>query len=356
MAPAPKARVPKGQIVTDTEIDTATTDQLIDISEEPNGDALQRTRLASVVSNRSNSPATRLGTSPRTTLMMRRNSNTPEGSVGAVPVRANVNEMREHLKHLGPSNLASRPKQTRYNTVKIKPGTGLLSTDGNLTRHDSIVEEPYRDDPAPRGGEGEGLLKSAGKDASDGVQAVQQGYGSFDARRSSISKSSSKSITSPLLEVDCRAEERPKSGGSKHESTPASPLRPSSRPTSRPTSRREDSNETHNSSDTLGSLPSKELSPPRLGSGIARSGSITENVIDTNGVRKVVLETTSSSDDVDLANKENALPGGMTDSTTSLPNGAQNEDGPSADGGQPKGEEVKKKAKRRRKRKNGGRS
>lgn len=33
--------------------------------------------------------------------------------------------------------------------------------------------------------------------------------------------------------------------------------------------------------------------------GPARSGSITENIVDTNGIRKVVLETTSSSDSED---------------------------------------------------------
>src|ERR1700753_3385446 len=31
-------------------------------------------------------------------------------------------DLRQHLRHLGPSNLASKPKQTRINTVKIKPG------------------------------------------------------------------------------------------------------------------------------------------------------------------------------------------------------------------------------------------
>jgi metal transporter CNNM len=46
------------------------------------------------------------------------------------------------------------------------------------------------------------------------------------------------------------------------------------------------------------SLPKKENkldSPTQVHRGPARSGSITENIIDVNGIRKVVLQTNSSS-------------------------------------------------------------
>ena len=49
---------------------------------------------------------------------------------------------------------------------------------------------------------------------------------------------------------------------------------------------------------TLRSLPKKENkleSPTQVRHGPARSGSITENIIDVNGIRKVVLQTNSSS-------------------------------------------------------------
>jgi len=47
---------------------------------------------------------------------------------------------------------------------------------------------------------------------------------------------------------------------------------------------------------TIGSLRSPSPRSPPKKRHTARSGSISENVIDVNGVRKIVLETTSSSD------------------------------------------------------------
>lgn len=45
----------------------------------------------------------------------------------------------EHPKHLGPSNLASKPHTTRYSsTIKIKPGKGL---DGDLLAETSGVRD-----------------------------------------------------------------------------------------------------------------------------------------------------------------------------------------------------------------------
>jgi len=245
-----------------------------------------------------------------------------------MPVRGTANDMREHLKHLGPSNLASRPKTTRYNTVKIKPG--------NIAHRNSISEEPYRDNPstAIQGGEGEGLLRSAGKEASDGVQAVQQHYGSFD--HSSLPRSPELSNKSVQANFDGPSE------------TPVS----TKDSTSRPSTGRVGSAE--NSSDTLGSLPSKEGSPGPLKRRVARSGSITENIIDSGGVRKVVLETNSSSDaDDGEATDEAAWPSSKANkSTTSL--GVANGHGTNSNSVEAQAEDVKKRRKRRRNRKGGG--
>ena len=330
MAPAPKARVQKGQFAVnaDTVVIPATEDHLIDLSDErpenenrfANGDSRTRSESPAIAA---------FGTSPKTTFL-RRSSSGADGNV--ISVRGNVNDMREHLKHLGPSNLASRPKTTRYNTVKIKPGIGSgrtdSRTDSNLHR-DSIVEQAYEDmptSPAPQGGEGEGLLKSAGREASDGVQALQQGYGTLER---SFSKSPDKS------------------------STTAERIAPrSSPPPPQPSTRRANST---NSSDTLGSLQSIDNSPTRRKRGTARSGSITENIVEADGVRKVVLETNSSSSDdrddrVPSRGKgnENTTPYSSTTRLTDRPPiYDEHTERPTT----PKGEELKKKRRRTRKKK-----
>ncbi|TVY68761.1 Protein MAM3, partial [Lachnellula suecica] len=279
MTPAPKAKFQreKGHVVEGSEqtAKLSAEDHLIDLSE---GQAANK-----VISNgdsRSNSPAT-FGTSPKTTFL-RRNSSGTDGR--HVPIRGNVNDMREHLKHLGPSNLASRPKTTRYNTVKIKTGgqAGRSESRSESTvQHEPIVEEPYRDDPAPFGGEGEGLLKSAGKEASDGVQALQQGYGSFEPNTSRPSSSQNPSKLA-------RSESAYQDGAMDGSSTAiGSPPRGAS-------SSRNDTANSEESSDTVASLTPRS---PKRKKASTRSGSITENIIEAGGVRKVVLETTSSSSD-----------------------------------------------------------
>jgi metal transporter CNNM len=268
LAPAPKARVQKGQVVTDPDAVAIPEDHLLDLDIEGELDGKSRDRINSVGSRTGNGPHI-LSTSRDTTFMLRRSSATPDGSVQTV--RGNAIDMREHLKHLGPSNLASRPKSTRYNTVKIKPGLTRNSESDGAILQPVISEEPYRDNLAPRGGEGEGLLKSAGKDASDGVQAVQQGYGTTNPR-----SSQSPGKENIPAKADTNGKSRDRDGSPKSKSQ-----------------RQSNSDD----SDTMGSLPSKNGSPAPRKRNPARSGSITENIIDAGGVRKVVLETNSSSED-----------------------------------------------------------
>jgi metal transporter CNNM len=268
LAPAPKARVQKGQVVTDPDAVAIPEDHLLDLDIEGELDGKSRDRINSVGSRTGNGPHI-LSTSRDTTFMLRRSSATPDGSVQTV--RGNAIDMREHLKHLGPSNLASRPKSTRYNTVKIKPGLTRNSESDGAILQPVISEEPYRDNPAPQGGEGEGLLKSAGKDASDGVQAVQQGYGTTNPR-----SSQSPGKENIPAKADTNGKSRDRDGSPKSKSQ-----------------RQSNSDD----SDTMGSLPSKNGSPAPRKRNPARSGSITENIIDAGGVRKVVLETNSSSED-----------------------------------------------------------
>ena len=269
MAPAPKTRI-KTVPSADAAKQAAKAD-LIDLSEAANNKD-----PAGKVTNGDKSKSETIAGAPKTTFL-RRSSAGAEGINGKVSVRGNVDEMREHLKHLGPSNLASRPKTTRYDSVKIKParqGTIRRDSKADSLLQQPIIEESYIQIPAPQGGEGEGLLKSAGKDAKDGVQAVQQGYGSFGA-----SHSRPQSAHRPMPGYD---------GSPRHDADSSmleiDRVRSSSRPSH--------SNDSDESTDTLGSMQGDKS---RTGKRAARSGSITENVVEARGVRKVVLETNDSS-------------------------------------------------------------
>ena len=290
LAPAPRTRVPKGQLVVDPGnsaakvIDTNLID--IDEGETLSPDDLQnRPKISELPPNsngaeHSTSPR-RQGPHPN-----RRSSAGSQAGDGRGLKRSNTGDLREHLKHLGPSNLASRPKTTRWLSVKIKPG-------GSAADQQAVNSAaPGRTTPARRvsesassfqGGIGEGLLRSGGFDAKDGVPAIQQGYGgtSLGSPLGRRSNSSSRGLnsTSPLPDQTATANNE-RSGRSRE--------RGNSR-----------SSQKSRSQSTIGSLPDRvhngSKSPRFTTRGPARSGSITENIIDSNGIRKVVLETTSSS-------------------------------------------------------------
>jgi len=319
LAPYPKARVQKGHIVgnPDTGLHNCTDDHLIDLRDE--NEPPRKRNLES-----HSAPG-------KTTFLRRSSAGANDGET--IQIRGNAEDMREHFKHLGPSNLASRPKTTRYQTVKIKPGLTSTASDNPLTAG-QIIHEPYRDLPAPGGGEGEGLLKSGGREASDGVHALQQGYGSLDL---STSANKMYKFERPLTDGAQDYSKSSESRSSNHRFSSA--LQGSGIL---------DSHHSDRSSDTLGSMHSYNQKPRRRGT--ARSGSITENVIEAGGIRKVVLETTSNSDDE--ANNELSRANGKKSSNETMndpSNGDNNSD--SQDG--PPASELKKKRRRTRKRKGG---
>jgi metal transporter CNNM len=325
MAPAPKARVQKGQVVgnPDNPVIQAPEDYLIDLTEDGQNGVDIAKRLVNG-DHRSNTYHV-FGTSPKTTFL-RRSSSGADGH--PITIRGNANEMREHLKHLGPSNLASRPKTTRYQSVKIKPGT--IGRHGSTTESvgypHSIVEEPYHDDPTMHVGEGQGLLNSAGSHAKDGIMALQQGYGA-------MTYSPTKERDSNDSNKDEAASYQPSTSRKsfKDHSPDGLSMRHSDR-----------------SSDTLGSLHSG-VSPSRRKRGTARSGSITENIRESGGFQKVVLETTSSEDmEENISNGKSGDNSPTIVAANPLPPTSTQE--PSQD---PKGEEVKKKRRRNRKKKGG---
>jgi metal transporter CNNM len=118
---------------------------------------------------------------PTAKLKRRRSS----GGMESIAIRNQDPQLRRHLSHLGPSNLASAPKQTRINTVKIKPAHVALSSPSpprpRSTTPDPILSpispttsalqnEDSRQSPNP-----ETSLLSAGYRAGDAVRAVNYG-------------------------------------------------------------------------------------------------------------------------------------------------------------------------------------
>ena len=231
--PAPKARIQRRDILLK---DAAVRDgTLVDLSEE-DGDHITRT----VSGGNKNESFITSGSPKPTAFFMRR------GSAGQkVSVKANFDDMREHLKHLGPSNPASNPKSTRVSAVKIKPG---LSQSPEQRRSNSAATETLVEGLEDHVDEHTTLLGPSQQ------QQDHREYGSQTAKDSNAG--SSGGIT---VKVDTEQTKN----GSTNESSPT---------------------------DSTGS----NLGVPRRSRGHARSGSITENVIEAGGVRKVVLRLSST--------------------------------------------------------------
>lgn len=228
-----------------------------------------------------------------TTFMMRRKSSNASDSTRDTvkPVRSNTTDLRQHLMHLGPSNAASKPRSTKYTSVKIKPGVGTIpegaATDGGRLRGNSLDIL----NPGPDGGEGAGLLKNAGLDARDGVSALSAGYGTIPDHNARP--------RTPAGDADSMSAKEASELANKHVSSPRDGSTNGSFP-SRFTNNKlviGDLEEYDDENDTLGELegPSRDRSNVRR---TARSGSITETTVDLNGMQKVVLETTSSSEEL----------------------------------------------------------
>ncbi|RHZ44265.1 putative DUF21 and CBS domain protein (Mam3) [Aspergillus thermomutatus] len=257
MAPAPKSRVPKGRIVEEPPmLPPGSGGHLV----ETDG----QSRMPSVDRRRSSVEAP----PPRFHMRLQTSDKNSDSTDGFLTHRGATDEIREHLKHLGPSNLASRPRQTRYQNVKIKRASGSPtrsgytdmdsghSTSGSQTMNTTSV--------GLAGGIGAGLLQS-GMDARDGVHAVKLGYGTMN-NRATENGTSEISIPEAVREEQ---DDQPPSRTSIATSTT------SSDPRNRPESR-------------------SRLGSSYLHKGPARSGSITEQIVDVNGIRKVILHTTSS--------------------------------------------------------------
>jgi len=295
-----------------------------------------------------------IATSPRhkqtTFLVRRRSSNIADGEQTREMVqhRTNSPELREYLKHLGPSNLASRPRTTRFQSVKIKPGTGDPRLKGtvaggvgqgqtvsnsaanrNARERERTVSEGQHESSVvmspvtTHGGVGEGLLSNAGIDATDGVQALHTGYGTMSGSTalgtssrpgSSWSKSRRDEVEQSPFDTRARVQ-------FDHDDESREPISPrqARRSDTMPevetessavlrgegTSREGDDGDADSfiSISTVRSLPEPgeqvafKSGRARTSRGTTRSGSITENIVEFNGIRKVVLDVSSSSEE-----------------------------------------------------------
>lgn len=266
-------------------------------SPRPNGHDRSQSTISLTTSRQSS-----ISTPRDTTWMMRRRSSakdTVDQGRGML-VRGNTTDLRQHLKHLGPSNAASRPKTTRYTNVKIKPGVGAIHEDyaslrTNPSRPVSVAEP--RDDHGPR----MGLLYAASPSSKSETPTVVPGYGSMqngppiritsEARiQDEIVKEPPEPITAAQASELARQNAVPV-GESSTNDKEIDKTNESSEGGKRPAELTRRASEVS----TIAELPEpRSRSQPRPA---ARSGSITQNHVEVGGMKKLVLETASLSDD-----------------------------------------------------------
>ena len=262
--------------------------------ETVNAGDIQIRRPANMIRSATASADPLHGRSPRGTKIMVRRKSSLSGETKLVHIQQNTAEMREPFRTLAPASSARHPQPSRVATIKIKPGVGTIPENSKLeaSKEDTnaTVRRPI-ETPEPteaQYGIGQDLV-SPGLDARDGVAAVQAGYGTLSA---------SQSLTSPSRSRTESAGGNSKANREGHSQRPR-----------------------RGSHSTIESLPSPEGSPTRTSNPYfsrsskkttARSGSITENLIDTGGVKKLVLELTSSSEEADglLAPPSRGTPNG----------------------------------------------
>ncbi len=288
LAPAPKAKYRKEST------ENGKSDDNTVVAESEDGDAhkFQHSRVDLLGTHPGDTQV--LSSSPKaTTFMMRRRSNGADGLLvkTAVPVRANIEEMRQHLKRLGPSNPATNPKETRSTTVKIKSGLTSVPSHARTASVTGVTEEHEGDENTP-------LLRSLSL-GKDGIQALRQSYGSTPIPDTSQPASPTGAVQNPLVTLEPIGDPSELIDHATQTSAKASQVDLSLAITSRPSS----------SEGSARGSGSNSIPTPRRH--YVRSGSITENVVESRGVRKVVLETMGSQDE-DVA-------GGMLGSLATSP-------------------------------------
>jgi metal transporter CNNM len=272
---------------------------------------------------------------------------------GTEPLRLSKTnpDVKAHLSHLGPSNLAARPKATRINTVKIKavhPAAAKATHNRENPRSPIIKPESKASalsgeiDPfnAERARETQAIavestgLLGPGKTSSDAVQAV--GYGTLSTSPTAKAKSPMElprqvseqprpiaAKPSPLRQSAHILDESvdplqkiPEVASDEHitpEETPDKAKAPSQSPSSSTPvgplkmivtpentgDKSEDEAENPDENDSGATMKSGGTRHSASRLSIARSGSIFESERDVNGVRKLVLNVQEGHDEAE---------------------------------------------------------
>ncbi|KAI7155099.1 DUF21-domain-containing protein [Hortaea werneckii] len=294
LAPAEQKRYRLGKAGKLEEIDDEAAHEGHDDEHAP---LLSKTesRKSSVTVNGTQTPAT-------TFMMRRKSSNASEPNTKPMPLRSNNPDLRQHLKHLGPSNVASKPKPTKYTSVKIKPGVSTIPENqaangtngqGQIPRRHSDVEPSVTHTSAD---ESTSLLKKATDNASGGAAAVQASYGTHAEVASSRPRGSSEPER-PMSAAEASQQAREHTSPGPESRKPASPK--AEERSARPEYLQVPEKMVIGSSqdeDQVGDLRATSPGGSRSRRP-ARSGSITETTVDVDGVKKMVLDTHSSSDE-----------------------------------------------------------
>jgi len=300
---------------------------------------------------------------PGTTFLMRRKSSTASDATRdttkPMMMRSGTTDFRQHLKHLGPSNAASKPRATKYTSVKIKPAVGTIPEGQATTTGTDGAGQGRSLSEGPPDTENTSLLNpsaQAGPAASGGAAALQARYGGTDTA------SPLRTVRSPSADrMSAREASRL---AQEHTTSPPAAGEPSEEPPRTQEDRTDSSSlrvpdkmvvGANGETDTVGELqtPIRDRSKPRR---TARSGSITETTVNAGGMKKVVLETTSSSSSVDETNGNGESPSRSKGSLLDVAEDAAEEerDGEAGGGGSGEGAKVAKKRKKRGKKKKGG--
>lgn len=289
MAPAPKARYQRrlshGHPGADGNDSKSSEDTKIGEEESADNYETRKKRYNSATESGETPDRSGNGSPMPGTFLLRRASAGLDGRMENVPVRASYNDIRQHLKHLGPSNPASNPKATKSTTVKIKPGVVVH----DQPRSSSVAEQVIREEPRVENDEEDNdettsLLRPA-VTPKDGAQALAQKYGATG--QSPLARSLENS--SP---AKANADDTANKGV---QTTETAPEHSYAEVTAQPT---EQELRTKSSGSGSELAPAEPTSPYAHRKDLfARSGSITENIVESRGIRKVVLETTSSNED-----------------------------------------------------------
>jgi metal transporter CNNM len=347
MHPAPKTRWGKSGMFEDDAVHESHSDQ------DDGKEADENAPLIPKSGNDGKRPS--LANGPQhATFMMRRKSSTASsrsrdaasvlaggGNATAVPVRGSTTDLREHLKHLGPSNAASKPRATKYTSVKIKPGVGTIPENKSTTTGASTTKPADRtpqESPRPPSRLGrtstmksippasattdhpavdEALqtLRSDSRGASGGAAAL---YGTMN-RTESPERGTEGDRVSPTSmtaqEATRIAEENttvPPADGSKDDQKEDEELKVPQKIVVGAAGKETQNGGEDETQDRVGDLMTSsgttDSSDPagsksdgkKKKKGSARSGSITQTTVEsTGGMRKMVLEATSSSNESD---------------------------------------------------------